>query len=276
MNVEIVMPKMGESISEGTLIKWHKKLGEFVKKDEIIYEISTDKVDTEIPSPSDGVLLEIKVQENQTVGVGTIVAILETNEGSSNSIPNRVEEQSTTQIGGELIDIPMPKMGESIMEGTIIKWHKKVGDKINRDEIIFEISTDKVDTEVPSPVDGTLTEILVKENSTVAVGIAVARISTSSGIVKSVKTKEPVIKQDNNIQQSTIKIQDNLYPKQQSSNRFYSPLVLNIARTEGISLTELESIPGTGVNGRLSKNDLINYLQSRKMGSVASEKSDLS
>ena len=272
MNVEIVMPKMGESISEGTLIKWHKKLGEFVKKDEIIYEISTDKVDTEIPSPSDGVLLEIKVQENQTVGVGTIVAILETNEGSSNSIPNRVEEQSTTQIGGELIDIPMPKMGESIMEGTIIKWHKKVGDKINRDEIIFEISTDKVDTEVPSPVDGTLTEILVKENSTVAVGIAVARISTSSGIVKSVKTKEPVIKQDNNIQQSTIKIQDNLYPKQQSSNRFYSPLVLNIARTEGISLTELESIPGTGVNGRLSKNDLINYLQSRKMGSVASEK----
>lgn len=276
MNVEIVMPKMGESISEGTLIKWHKKLGEFVKKDEIIYEISTDKVDTEIPSPSDGVLLEIKVQENQTVGVGTIVAILETNEGSSNSIPNRVEEQSTTQIGGELIDIPMPKMGESIMEGTIIKWHKKVGDKINRDEIIFEISTDKVDTEVPSPVDGTLTEILVKENSTVAVGIAVARISTSSGIVKSVKTKEPVLKQDDNIQQSTIKIQDNLYPKQQSSNRFYSPLVLNIARTEGISLAELESIPGTGVNGRLSKNDLINYVQSRKMGSVASEKSDLS
>ena len=91
---------------------------------------------------------------------------------------------STTQVGGELINIPMPKMGESIMEGTILNWHKKVGDKVKRDEIIFEISTDKVDTEVPSPVDGTLTEILFGENATVAVGVTIAKISTSGGIVK--------------------------------------------------------------------------------------------
>src|SRR3989339_1184151 len=198
MKVDVVMPKMGESINEGTLIKWHKKKGDLVKKDEIIYEISTDKVDTEIPSPENGVLVDIKVFEQETVEVGTIVAVIETN-GEVSSVPvesKKEEVPSTTQVGGELIDITMPKMGESIMEGTILKWHKKVGDKVKRDEIIFEISTDKVDTEVPSPVDGTLAEIINKEGDTIAVGGIVARISTSGGLVKikdEVKTAAPKV-----------------------------------------------------------------------------------
>ena len=282
MRVDIIMPKMGESINEGTLIKWHKRKGELVKKDEIIYEISTDKVDTEIPSPEDGVLVDIKVFEQETVEVGTIVAVIETNGDQSGQTdkqivtPIQVEVPSTRQVGGELVEVPMPKMGESIMEGTILKWHKNVGDKIKRDEIIFEISTDKVDTEVPSPVDGTLTEILFGENETVAVGVTVAKISSQGGTVRpKMEKKKEDQEQDYEQEQETVKlgsnlVKQNLYPT--DSNIFYSPLVLNIARVEGISMGELETIVGTGTGGRLTKNDLLKYANTRKSSKGLSER----
>lgn len=282
MKVEIVMPKMGESINEGTLIKWHKKKGDRVKKDEIIYEISTDKVDTEIPSPEDGLLVDIKVFEQETVEVGTVVAVIETN-GERVAVEDNVkktETPSTTPVGGELIDVPMPKMGESVMEGTIIKWHKKAGDAVKRDEIIFEISTDKVDTEVPSPADGTISEILFKENDTVQVGVAVAKILTSTGIAKpkavtSEKQEQVQERQTDSAKQEITQEVQSPITKHQSPitnfqsptpGRFYSPLVLNIARTEGISMSELEMIQGTGIGGRVSKNDVINYLQNKRTG----------
>ncbi len=283
MKVDVVMPQMGESINEGTLLKWHKKKGDRVEKDEIIYEISTDKVDTEIPSSEDGILIDIKVFEQETVEVGTVVAVIETN-GEAPSVQTeekKAETPSTTQVGGELIDIPMPKMGESIMEGTILKWHKKVGDKVTCDEIIFEISTDKVDTEVPSPVDGTLAEILFGENSTVAVGVTLAKISTSGGIVKPKQLMQEYDQdqehdQENRAKQivpsSTFNYQLSTHRKQ--TNKFFSPLVLNIARTEGISMSELETIPGSGIGGRLSKNDLLSYIQNRKSGSVSFTKKE--
>lgn len=275
MKVEIVMPKMGESINEGTLIKWHKKKGDKVKKDEIIYEISTDKVDTEIPSPEDGVLVDIKVFEQETVEVGTVVAVIDTNGGATAIKEEEPQKEipSTTQVGGEVVDVPMPKMGESIMEGIIIKWNKKVGDPVKRDEIIFEISTDKVDTEVPSPVDGTISEILFNENDTVQVGVAVAKILTTTGISKPKEiSKEPesekrdITRTDSKrteVSRSTATYQ------QPETNRFYSPLVLNIARTEGISMSELEMIQGTGIGGRVSKIDVINYLQNKKSGRIS-------
>ncbi|MCL6099101.1 MAG: 2-oxoglutarate dehydrogenase, E2 component, dihydrolipoamide succinyltransferase [Bacteroidetes bacterium] len=278
MKVEIVMPQMGESITEGTLIKWHKKKGDTVKKDEIIYEIATDKVDTEIPSPENGILVDIKVFEQETVKVGTVVAVIETNGEAKISPAEKKEEEipSTTQVGGEMIDIPMPKMGESVMEGTIIKWHKKVGDKIERDEIIFEISTDKVDTEVPSPVEGTLVEILHQENETVAVGVSVARISTSGGIVKPKTETKKDQEQDQEQEQDHEHDHERKVKTQQpvTSNRFYSPLVLNIARTEGISMSELETIPGSGIGGRLSKSDLLAYVEKNRTGSSMFSKSE--
>ena len=200
--MEIIMPKMGESVSEGTIIKWHKKVGDKVKRDEIIFEISTDKVDTEVPSPADGVLKEIKVNEGDTVEVGTVVAIVSENGESSlpaqsseqkikeEQKPEKVEDKKKKKVlseikeksSGNIIEIAMPKMGESVMEGTIIKWHKKVGEKVKKDETIFEISTDKVDTEVPSPEEGVLSEILVAEQETVEVGTIVAKLSTGDGI----------------------------------------------------------------------------------------------
>lgn len=280
MKVNVVMPKMGESINEGTLIKWHKKKGEEVKKDEIIFEISTDKVDTEIPSPEAGILSEIKVFENETVEVDTVVAVIETDANASveetkqEEVKKSEEPKSTTQVGGELVDIPMPKMGESVMEGTIIKWYKKVGDKVGRDETIFEISTDKVDTEVPSPVEGTLAEIIHGENETVEVGGIVGKISTSGGIVKPKESPKETAKAEEvkaKVETLSENKKEEVKIDTSSSDRFYSPLVMNIAKKENVSFQELESITGTGVNGRVTKNDILQYLDDRKSGKAFSK-----
>lgn len=284
MKVNIVMPKMGESINEGTIIKWHKKKGDKVKKDEIIFEISTDKVDTEIPSSEEGTLVEIRAFEQETVEVGEVVAVIET-DGEADLSGNDDEEKtteeipSTKQVGGDLVDIPMPKMGESVMEGTIIKWYKKVGDKVEVDETLFEISTDKVDTEVPSPVKGVLEEIITNENETVEVGEVVARIKSSTGISsKTTDQKREEVKKELTSEPKTETVKDtkqtsNIYLDKPVSDRFYSPVVLNVARKENIPFDELERIAGSGIKGRLTKKDLLNYLDARKSGSVSKPQS---
>ncbi|MCB0747483.1 MAG: 2-oxoglutarate dehydrogenase, E2 component, dihydrolipoamide succinyltransferase [Ignavibacteriae bacterium] len=287
MKVEIVMPKMGESINEGTIIKWHKKVGDRVKKDEIIYEISTDKVDTEIPSPADGILSEIKAYENETVPINEVVAIIETEEGKSGDVKTidekhkdqktdkqeKKEDQTTDDKTDSVVDIPMPKMGESVMEGTIIKWHKKVGDSIKSDEILYEISTDKVDTEVPSPVGGIIKEILVKENETVEVGKIVAKISTKTGSTKvnASEMKVEVRRETHAETRSEEKVESSKKEGKEKfvSNRFYSPLVMNIASKEGISQLELESIEGTGIGNRVSKKDILDYLENKRSGKTS-------
>lgn len=282
MIVDIVMPKMGESIMEGTIIKWYKKVGEFVKKDETIFEISTDKVDTEVPSSAEGILTEILFKETDTVEVGITVARIETEKESAvikEVEPVTLEKNeviSTVTVEdnqtGELIDIPMPKMGESVMEGTIIKWYKKVGDAIKKDETLFEISTDKVDTEVPSPADGFLAEIIVKEQETVAVGVVVARLSSSDKVTVPVQKKEVVEEVSMHSQiaaavESVASIETEESVKSEfktGKTRFLSPLVLNIAQIEGISIEELESIKGTGLDGRVSKKDVFEYIDRKK------------
>lgn len=304
MRSEIIMPKMGESVTEGTIIKWHKKPGDFVKRDEIIFEISTDKVDTEIPSQDEGYITQIFFGEGETIEVGKVVAILESEPGSASSVPAPKAEEVKPAVqevkqpapapvaepaqvpvqevavssSSVAIDITMPKMGESVMEGTIIKWHKKVGDSVKKDEIIFEISTDKVDTEVPSPEAGVVSEILVSEQTTVPVGTVVARLGGSGTAVSSpapvVHTSAPAPSMHDMIAQNSaseaqpvtalVNASSNI-----QSNRFYSPLVLNIARTENISMGELENVPGTGLGGRVSKNDVLTYLKNRAAGIVS-------
>lgn len=285
--MEIVMPKMGESVSEGTIIKWHKKIGDTVKRDEIIFEISTDKVDTEIPSPASGKISEIRVSEGDTVEVGTVVAVMEvTGESVTESVSEKPEQEKhpkkeskeiedkpvkkTIASVNELFAVEMPKMGESVMEGTIIKWLKKVGDPIKRDEALFEISTDKVDTEVPCPVEGTVAEILVAEQETVDVGTIVAKISTGEesfvekvSVNEETVTAEPVQMHDNFTKPISL-----TPSKRIVGERFYSPLVLSIAQKEGVSFDELERITGTGLNSRVTKNDILSYLKERAIGAV--------
>ena len=294
--MDIIMPKMGESVSEGTIIKWHKKIGDMVKRDEIIFEIRTDKVDTEIPSPLAGILTEIVVKEGETVEVGTTVAVIQPNgettvsetaeETVSEPIPTQSEinindasgkniSQPSVENQGGIVEITMPKMGESVMEGTIIKWYKKVGEHVNKDEVLFEISTDKVDTEIPSSEEGILTEILVAEQQTVEVGTVVARLSSktaSSSSLKEQKSISPAEVVEKKVVKEEIKTSSRAeVPNEKiskSSGRFYSPLVLSIAQKEKVSSDELEKINGTGIAGRVTKNDILNYVELKKATKV--------
>ena len=174
-----------------------------------------------------------------------------------------------------IIDIEMPKLGESIMEATILKWLKKVGDTVAADEVLLEIATDKVDSEVPSTTSGILKEILFKENDVVPIGTIIARITTGGADMitptqtavteeapVAISTEKPIIQPIHEIQAETPL--SNI-----SSDKFYSPLVLNIASSENIPIAELEKINGTGKDGRVTKNDLLDYLSNRKTVSAA-------
>ncbi|WP_295645649.1 biotin/lipoyl-containing protein, partial [uncultured Corynebacterium sp.] len=211
----VEMPELGESVTEGTVAQWLKKVGDKVEVDEPLLEVSTDKVDTEIPSPVAGVLLKILADEDDTVDVGTVIAEIgdEGEEASSDddakesadedssdddasekasaddSADEDDSESSDDNAGsGEAEDVKMPELGESVTEGTITQWLKKVGDKVEVDEPLLEVSTDKVDTEVPSPVAGTLVEILAEEDDTVDVGEVIARVG--DGSAKPAKSKD--------------------------------------------------------------------------------------
>ncbi len=305
--MDIIMPKMGESVNEGTIIKWHKKVGDVVKLDEIIFEISTDKVDTEIPAAVAGVLSEILVKEGETVEVGTVVARINASNSSRNEVVisksaaadsteksaltdatkispsgrNDNDHTSTSELSikpnvtGNVIEIAMPKMGESVMEGTIIKWHKKVGDAVKKDETIFEISTDKVDTEIPSPEAGTLAEILVGEQETVEVGAIVAKLSIGGNVKNSQSNEQEKVQEQFQVQEVNS-MHDNITknldirPKEEGTGSgFFSPLVLSIAQKENVSFDELQSIAGTGLDGRVSKKDILAYIEKRKISGAS-------
>lgn len=317
MSVEVVMPQMGESITEGTITKWLKQIGERVERDEMIFEISTDKVDAEIPSPTAGVLLEIRHKEGDTVEVGKIVALIDDGSGASVSAPapavaqpepTPVVEEKQEEIvapvvvetsapvapvvasSGEAVEVVMPQMGESITEGTITKWLKKVGDTIERDEMIFEISTDKVDAEIPSPAAGVLLEIKHTEGETVEVGNVVALVGSANGTSSasdgkastpapeksvtpavagglSTSTPPPVASTPpaptTNASVFVAPVASNKPLSEMSVEELRkvrsSPLVRNIAKEHGIDLSR---VSGTGASGRVTKNDIMRFIES--------------
>jgi 2-oxoglutarate dehydrogenase E2 component (dihydrolipoamide succinyltransferase) len=184
------------------------------------------------------------------------------------------------------VDLVMPKMGESIMEATILKWHKQPGDHVEMDETILEIATDKVDTEVPSVAEGTVSEILFNANDVVPIGTVIARIKTDTEVnseqdpihgqpqTASYKQQtDSTTHHEPNSGETTTNYNTDSYQEKTTNlngNRFYSPLVLNIAAQEGISLTELEKIPGTGNEGRVTKRDILQYVSERRQGRAAS------
>ena len=195
MATSVEMPELGESVTEGTITTWLKKVGDTVEVDEPLLEVSTDKVDTEIPSPVAGVLLEILADEDDTVDVGAVIAKIgdadEADDSGSDDADEPAEaEQKDDEAaekdekpknsggsgGGKATDVEMPELGESVTEGTITAWLKEVGDTVEVDEPLLEVSTDKVDTEIPSPVAGTLVEVLAEVDDTVDVGAVIARI----------------------------------------------------------------------------------------------------
>jgi 2-oxoglutarate dehydrogenase E2 component (dihydrolipoamide succinyltransferase) len=161
-------------------------------------------------------------------------------------------------------ELIMPKMGESITEATILRWNKKVGDSIKADDAVLEIATDKVDSEVPSPVSGVLKEILFQENDVVAVGKAVAIIETESAGGSTVTSASSTPAATVTAPVKTAAVQQPVAAVVNNGNRFYSPLVLNIAKQEGVSMSELEAMPGTGAEGRVTKKIFSTTLKIRK------------
>ena len=215
MTYSVTMPALGESVSEGTVTRWLKAEGDHVAIDEPLLEVSTDKVDTEIPSPVAGILQKIVVGIDQTVLVGAELAII-ADSAAAPSTPAPVAAPvaapvlptpaavvaappvvpvaaPATQNSTNGTVISMPALGESVSEGTVTRWLKNVGDSVAIDEALLEVSTDKVDTEIPSPVAGTLLSIDVQVDTTVPVGARLALIGTSSAVAPAPVVAAPVI-----------------------------------------------------------------------------------
>ena len=274
MPTEVVMPQMGESITEGTLTKWLKKPGDTVARDEPLFEISTDKVDAEIPSPAAGVLGEIKIQEGATVSINTVVCTINEEGAAASSAPAPKQEAAPAPAAakdapapaapatpaaeaGPGTEVMMPQMGESITEGTITKWLKKVGDTVARDEPIFEISTDKVDAEIPSPVAGTLTEIKVQEGATVTVNTVVAVIG---GAAAAPQAAAPAAAPTPAPAQAAppVAAPPAAAPAASVEGQRSSPLVRKIAKENNV---DLSTVPATGASGRITKQDILGHLE---------------
>jgi len=289
----VEMPELGESVTEGTITQWLKSVGDTVEVDEPLLEVSTDKVDTEIPSPVAGTIIEIKADEDDTIEVGEVIAIIgdedEAGSASNDSSADKGEEEaeetqeepkadSSNGGSGDASDVEMPELGESVTEGTITQWLKSVGDTVEVDEPLLEVSTDKVDTEIPSPVAGTLVEILADEDDTIEVGAVIARIgdenatassSDSKPEPKAEEKKEEEKKEDPKAEEGKKpepKAEDKKETKQDSSLNtstkvnngdnvpYVTPLVRKLADKHGVDLNNVE---GTGVGGRIRKQDVL-------------------
>ncbi len=268
MPTDVIMPQMGESIFEGTITKWLKKPGDSVQRDEPLFEISTDKVDAEIPSPAAGVLSEIKIPEGTTVQINTVVGVI--NEAGAATAEVSVSEPSAPKTepaaespsasapapaaAGPGTDVIMPQMGESIFEGTITKWLKQVGDAVQRDEPLFEISTDKVDAEIPSPAAGVLSEIKVPAGTTVQINTVVGVIGGTAGA-----SAAPAAPAPTPAKAETAPAAAPVAPAASASeNVRSSPLVRKIAKDNNLDLGQ---VGGTGAGGRITKTDVLGFLE---------------
>jgi pyruvate dehydrogenase E2 component (dihydrolipoyllysine-residue acetyltransferase) len=271
MPTDVVMPQMGESIFEGTITKWLKKPGDAVQKDEPLFEISTDKVDAEIPAPVSGVLSEIRAQEGETVQVNTVVAIIGGEAPAVGLTTPSAPEAGVPPVANEPegeTPVVMPQMGESIFEGTITKWLKKAGDTVQKDEPLFEISTDKVDAEIPAPVSGILSEIRVGEGETVEVNTVVAVIGgpgpvaqpdgSPAGTVSAPEAEARAAAPPSPAAMPGPAPDATPEPESEIETVRSSPLVRRMAREHNL---DLRRIRGTGANERITKEDVLAYLQ---------------
>ncbi len=230
--VEITMPQMGESVTEGTILEWRKQVGDSVEQDEALLDVSTDKVDAEVSAPAAGTLTKILVQPDETVPVGTVLGVIEIGgNGAAPAAPPAPEE---------LVDVPFPQMGDSVTEGTVLEWLKQVGDPVALEEELVEISTDKVDARMPSPVAGTLAEILVQADETVPTGTVLCRIAAGAGAAVAAPPAEPAAPQAAPVAAGNGA--DNA-----------TPVAARMASAHGIDVAALK---GSGPRGRVTKEDV--------------------
>jgi pyruvate dehydrogenase E2 component (dihydrolipoamide acetyltransferase) len=366
MSTSVTLPALGESVTEGTVSRWLKQVGDTVEADEPLLEVSTDKVDTEIPSPASGVLLEIKAQEDETVEVGAVLALIgepseadgqaaapeapaeqaaeapaeeqapaqeeaqqeeaQEREAQPAEPPQEAEkpEAATTEApaepaaaassGGQAAgtEVTLPELGESVTEGTVSRWLKQLGDSVAADEPLLEVSTDKVDTEIPSPTSGTLLDIRVQEDETVEVGTVLAIIGEAGAAAPPSPQPEPSAEPESRAEpqpeperrpepqaqpapqpepqpQPEPKVaaptaKEDARPEQHgpaapataaptpvagdSDTTYVTPLVRKLAKEHGV---ELASVNGTGVGGRIRKQDVLAAAEAAKQEAEAAK-----
>ncbi|MFE2051342.1 2-oxoglutarate dehydrogenase, E2 component, dihydrolipoamide succinyltransferase [Streptomyces sp. NPDC059459] len=338
MAVSVTLPALGESVTEGTVTRWLKAEGERVEADEPLLEVSTDKVDTEIPAPASGVLSSIKVAEDETVEVGAELALIDDGSGAPAAEEAPAAEQapqaeqvaepapepapaapSTEQAapapapsadasagggGAEGTDVVLPALGESVTEGTVTRWLKSVGDSVEADEPLLEVSTDKVDTEIPAPASGTLLEIVVGEDETAEVGAKLAVIGEAGAAPAAAPAQEapaapaqPEPAQAPAPQQAAPAQQAPAAPAPQApaapapqqpaapapapapaqaaapaaaqpadDGAYVTPLVRKLASENGV---DLSTVKGTGVGGRIRKQDVVAAAEAAKAAAPA-------
>ena len=321
MAVSVQMPALGESVTEGTVTRWLKQEGDTVEVDEPLLEVSTDKVDTEIPSPASGVLTKIIAQEDDTVEVGGELALIgeagEAPQTSSDSSPAPAEQEKpaeepaaqpepaaeeveqpepgpepepeakpAAQSSGSSTPVKMPELGESVTEGTVTRWLKKVGDTVEIDDPLVEVSTDKVDTEIPSPVAGTLLSITAEEDVTVPVGGELGRIGDAGAAPQAPPEPKPEPKPEAEakpepkpepVAQAKPESKPEAKPEPKPApaaqpepaagaepsgdSPYVTPLVRKLAAENGI---DLGSLKGTGVGGRIRKQDVLAAAEAKR------------
>ena len=294
MSVSVTMPQLGESVTEGTITRWLKNVGDTVVADEPLLEISTDKVDTEIPAPASGVLLSISAQEDETVLVGAELAVI----GAADSAPVAAPAPAAPApaaptpaatapaapapavvetppaaapaapapaapapaAGGAATAVVLPALGESVTEGTVVRWLKAVGDTVAADEPLLEISTDKVDTEIPAPVAGTLIEITAGDDSTVEVGGQLGLIATGAAAPAAPAPAAPApvaaapapVAPVAAVPAPAASVA--VPAAVDNSDSYVTPLVRRLAAQNGV---DLSTITGSGVGGRIRKQDVL-------------------
>ena len=295
MTFSVTMPALGESVTEGTVTRWLKNEGDHVNVDEPLLEVSTDKVDTEIPSPVSGTLTRIVVAIDSTVAVGAELAVIEDGVAAAPVAPVAstpvvetpvvveapviVETQVAPPViveapapvapapvsAGAGVVVTMPALGESVTEGTVTRWLKNVGDTINVDEPLLEVSTDKVDTEIPSPATGTILAIDVAVDSTVAVGARLALIGAAGAapVVAAPAPVAPVVAAPVVAAPAPVvaapapvvtPVAAPAPVSAQLDDSYVTPIVRQFAKEQGV---ELASVKGTGVGGRIRKEDIL-------------------
>ncbi|MEQ4518316.1 2-oxoglutarate dehydrogenase, E2 component, dihydrolipoamide succinyltransferase [Pseudarthrobacter sp. B907] len=318
MSESVNLPALGESVTEGTVTRWLKQVGDRVEVDEPLLEVSTDKVDTEIPSPIAGVIEEILVAEDETAEVGApLVRIGDgSGSGSAESAAPAAEEAPAAEApaeeapaeapaapaaeaapaeapateaapAGEGHEVTLPALGESVTEGTVTRWLKSIGDTVEVDEPLLEVSTDKVDTEIPSPVAGTLQEIRVAEDETAEVGSVLAVIGSGAAAPaaapapeapKQEAPKQEAPKQEAPKQEAPAPAEapKQEAPKQEAApaapaaaaeSGYVTPLVRKLANQQGV---DISSLTGTGVGGRIRKQDVLAAAEAKAAPAAAS------
>ena len=305
MPVTVTMPQLGESVTEGTITRWLKAVGDTVTADEPLLEVSTDKVDTEIPAPASGVLLSIDAAEDDTVEVGGVLAVIsesddaaaapssEPSEPAEPAEPEPVAADTPAELpapaetapaetapaepatpepaapepatsesasGSSEVSVVLPALGESVTEGVITRWLKSAGDAVEADEPLVEISTDKVDTEIPAPVSGTLAAIAADTDATVEVGAEIARISTGAGAPAPPAPAPAAPAPAASEASAPEAVAPDADSSDSNAGAYVTPLVRRLAAQHDI---DLSTVTGSGVGGRIRKADVLAAVEAR-------------